>query len=136
MNQNRVATLFSNLKKRVTCGRHIRRVMDSRSMGDGYLWTLNVVAPSEAGYQGASEEALAVHAKVAGMRMSRPLEERMLTGAVHTAAGAGNELGATEIEAVTEIGIGTGGANEKATENAIAIETSEPRTGSVQENRI
>ena len=134
MNQNRAATLSSNLKKRVTCVRHIRRVTDSRSMGDGYLWTLNVVAPSEAGYQGALEEALAVHVKVVGMRMSRLLEGRMLTAAVvHTAAGAGNELGATEIEAVTEIG--TGGANEKATENAIAIETSEPRTGSVQENR-
>ena len=43
--------------------------------------------------------------------------------------------GGTEIEVVTEIGVGTDDANETATENVIAIEVSELKTGNVPENK-
>lgn len=139
MKENHVDTHFWNLKKRVTCERHTRRAMESRSMGDGSLWMLNAVVPSEAGCQGALEEASVVHARVAGTRTLHILEEPMLTGAAVVVAlltAAGHGAVVTEIETAIEIGIGTGDANEKATESEIAIGASGPRTGSAPGNKF
>ena len=57
--------------------------------------------------------------------------QHLATAGIQLFAGPGG----TEIEVVTEIGVGTDDANETATENVIAIEVSELKTGNVPENK-